>query len=368
LGSGAHGHITFPPSTRHGGSLDTAGACVSGDLSNVSSLNADVCGWFSQPAVIPGKPTLPDYMRTYNVDVNSGSLDWSATMPWRAPGTAPVLGSGCGLGGGNIVPLPNGGQSSKQGLDGAHLPAMPATKWQLGSEQEVGFSLTANHGGGYQWRLCKVSDGVSEECFQKTPLAFAGDKTTLHYKPNSYFDEEITIPRIEIPLVKTSDGTFPKGSQWARVPVPSCRFCDQSICGAGLMPNMTDLFKPADACNGCTAAKAFHEYEAGGLPWFKQQLCGQRCAGTGFGIHCPPGMSQFPEPAPGISGYSSLFINDDYDPANPYNAYGDGLEYSIVDKVIVPQDLEPGDYLLSWRWDAEQSHQVWQNCADITIA
>mmetsp|Transcript_23878 Transcript_23878/g.64045 ORF Transcript_23878/g.64045 Transcript_23878/m.64045 type:complete len:95 (+) Transcript_23878:1102-1386(+) len=44
-----------------------------------------------------------------------------------------------------------------------------------------------------------------------------------------------------------------------------------------------------------------------------------------------------------------------------------GLPYSIVDVVKVPSDLEPGEYLLSWRWDCEQSHQIWQNCADVRI-
>ena len=33
----------------------------------------------------------------------------------------------------------------------------------------------------------------------------------------------------------------------------------------------------------------------------------------------------------------------------------------------VPADLEPGAYVLSWRWDCEQSAQVWQNCADVEI-
>ena len=31
----------------------------------------------------------------------------------------------------------------------------------------------------------------------------------------------------------------------------------------------------------------------------------------------------------------------------------------------VPADLADGDYVLSWRWDAEQGAQVWATCADI---
>ena len=29
--------------------------------------------------------------------------------------------------------------------------------------------------------------------------------------------------------------------------------------------------------------------------------------------------------------------------------------------------MAPGSYLLSWRWDCEESTQVWQNCADVEL-
>ena len=38
-----------------------------------------------------------------------------------------------------------------------------------------------------------------------------------------------------------------------------------------------------------------------------------------------------------------------------------------MDRVIVPANLEAGEYLLSWRWDCEETRQIWQNCADIRI-
>jgi hypothetical protein len=43
-------------------------------------------------------------------------------------------------------------------------------------------------------------------------------------------------------------------------------------------------------------------------------------------------------------------------------------KWNVVDKVMVPADLPDGDYLLSWRWDAEATSQIWQNCADIHIS
>ena len=42
-------------------------------------------------------------------------------------------------------------------------------------------------------------------------------------------------------------------------------------------------------------------------------------------------------------------------------------DFNMVDKVIVPAGLAPGDYALSWRWDCEVTTQVWLNCGDVTI-
>lgn len=42
-------------------------------------------------------------------------------------------------------------------------------------------------------------------------------------------------------------------------------------------------------------------------------------------------------------------------------------DWHVFDKVIVPTDLEEGEYMLSWRWDAYMADQMWTNCADVTI-
>ena len=44
----------------------------------------------------------------------------------------------------------------------------------------------------------------------------------------------------------------------------------------------------------------------------------------------------------------------------PYN-----LE--IVDYVQLPSDLPAGKYVLGFRWDCEESNQIWQSCSDVTI-
>merc|ERR1712060_1032562 len=39
----------------------------------------------------------------------------------------------------------------------------------------------------------------------------------------------------------------------------------------------------------------------------------------------------------------------------------------IVDVLKIPSDLTPGRYVLGWRWDSEETDQVWASCSDVTI-
>lgn len=323
-----HGHIVYPPA-RNNGTFDKAGNC-----------DNYACFWFSQITEIPGEPTLPDEARTYNVKVNSGDDDWSRQMPWRAPGTAPVLGSGCGVAGGGPVERDNGGIPPKgyaQGVDFLTIPEQPSTTWKRGSVQEVAWALFANHGGGYSWRLCPKGGNISEACFQKHTLDFVGDKQWLRYATINQWDKQLKLPDFEIDAVRTKT---PSGQMWTRNPVPGCMMCDQAQC----MKNYSK--------------------------WIDQQHCSQSCSGLNIsGRTCPPGMTQFPEPLSGISGYFSFnCLNMGGGPDGPPMCDGlSGFEFSIVDKVQIPLFIEKGEYLLSWRWDCEQSRQIWQNCADITI-
>jgi len=272
-----------------------------------------------------GEPTLPDKYRTVNVDA-TGDSDVYKTSPWRAPGTAKVFGSGCGSAGGGPVGYANGGFAPKgvaQGADGLSLPKQNTTVWKKGSHVEVAWAISANHGGGYSYRLCKSDGNVTEECFQRTPLKFAGDTQWILY-PNG--------TRRAFPLTKVTEGVFPEGSEWARDPVPGCNICDPyKQCGAPLTP-----------VPGQTKSL-----------WDAQVNCYAMCDGAGSSKvsgSCPDGTPNFPEQVPGISGFGKYV-----------------WEWSIMDKVVVPSDIPAGDYLLSWRWDCEESTQVWQNCADIQI-
>ena len=65
-------------------------------------------------------------------------------------------------------------------------------------------------------RLCKNTGNpadLTEECFQKTPLDFASENTTVRYRDGSR-------PDFAIPAATVSEGTWPAKSQWRKVPVP----------------------------------------------------------------------------------------------------------------------------------------------------
>lgn len=383
-----HGHMTIPPS-RNGGRVEMAADCMKGE-----------CMWFSQPdaggktygndshiATIPGEPTLnaPE-LRTFNVEVNGGPRDFSRYNPWRAPGSAPIIGSGCGRAGGGGVREGDGGTAKEFGLvqnmDGADLPPLSGineTVWTVGSVQEVAWAVNANHGGGYAYRLCKKGagpyEGVSEECFQRGHLAFAGDTSEIlwtdRFGANQSKTTRVPIPRV----IASGNMTTPRGSMWARVPIPACRFT-----GA-------DMHWPADQCQDgdCAGCCASVPAKYAGNPrynisWWRSQDCVAFCAGNGLPGSCPDGKAQFAPPLPGLASLWSSWcwgdaprgkgLGDSPTPgctpgshdANPM------MKVNIVDRVVVPQNLPTGEYMLSWRWDAEQSRQVWQNCADVTIA
>merc|ERR1711972_846318 len=73
------------------------------------------------------------------------------------------------------------------------------------------------HGGGYTYRLCPMPSGgkkdLTEECFQKTVLNAVGNHTAVFQDGT----------RASFQAVRTTEGTYPAGSQWTRNPIPACK-------------------------------------------------------------------------------------------------------------------------------------------------
>merc|ERR1711994_677665 len=95
----------------------------------------------------------------------------------------------------------------------------------------------------------------------------------------------------------------------------------------------------------------------------------------GLSFPCALG-TQHPSPAFGMEGYNMTYVS--YDKDEEWKG-----SYTVVDKLVVPEDLTPGDYVLSFRlvtnkvinvigyiifrWDCEQATQVYNTCANIKI-
>lgn len=242
--------------------------------------------------------------------------------PWRFPGSAPVY-NPCGLNGGGPFPGPHGTGGRAffgftQGWKGTEVsPLLKETTWIAGSTVEVAWGITANHGGGYQYRLCRlkersinITEQLSEECFQQTPLEFVGDKQWIQWGLGMDVKN-----RTEIPAVRITEGVLPKGSTWTRNPIPACND----------VPRMGG-----------------HNHKCSG-PMFEPPIPGL----YGFG----PGSC--------ASGEAPCTLKQMADREEEFT-------FGIVDLVKIPE-IPPGDYILSFRWDVEQLPQVWTNCADVKI-
>ena len=261
----------------------------------------------------PGSSTAPDPYK-YN--------------PWRAPGHAPVD-DACGRAGGTTPSHGHAGDAvfttvrnpafnvTFGDLGTQALPYAPSgTKWIAGEAVEVGWAIRYNHGGGYQYRLCKkdAPGGLTEACFQQLPLPFDRTKQALLWNNGT---------RLPLRGLFVDEGTSPAGSTWARNPVPRVN-------------------APSERDAGCLAVNATADVGCVSFaPPCPQDCSGQpRCATPA--AHTDEGSQQ---------GQCS----------------GDWTGGQIVDTVIVPASTAPGEYVLGWRWDCEETTQVWSNCADVTI-
>lgn len=156
---------------------------------------------------------------------------------------------------------------------------------------------------------CPTAPGPSTRarCSQQTPLPFFGTTSWIGY------DEGVKNPqtggtggRASFTNMKTSTGTVPAGSAWMRNPIPGC----------------TNPAEPRkNGNNGLCTGPQF-------TPVMKR-LYGFSCSGI---------YSQFKFPC-----------------------------HHIIDKIQVPTHLEDGDYVVSLRYDCEQTSQVWNSCGDVRI-
>jgi len=266
------------------------------------------CMWFTNYTFNTNSGNAPigefSPLRTY-YHMSYESLKYN---PWFSPGSAPIF-SPCGINGGN----PNGCNGGKDcpgggfgyGPDAINesYPYSKTTTWKAGSVVEAAWGIIANHGGGYSYRLCKVPNQGHAGL---TEDCF--QKGHLDFYGDSSWVQygEDKQNRTEIPALRTDKGTIPFKSQWTRNPIPACIGP-----AGGYMDSTPD---------------------------------------------CPKG-TQFDPPSPGLYGYGEIMS------APGAATFG----FNIVDKLQIPSNLESGEYVLSFRWDCEQTSQVWNTCSNIFI-
>ena len=154
--------------------------CDGGDQGAANPNSMDRCGSGMKATINDPKH------RTVNREAKAGSADdWTKFNPWRAPGNAPIY-DPCGRASGSYQATPGKGEFTdteyaKLGDLGSRvLPKYDTgTVWEAGSTVETMTSFRANHGGGYQYRLCPLESNLTEACFQQTPMPFAGDSKLM---------------------------------------------------------------------------------------------------------------------------------------------------------------------------------------------
>ena len=164
----------------------------------------------------------------------------------------------------------------------------------------------ANHGGGYAYRLAPAGGPLTEAAFREMPLDFVGN-AVLRWGGDvaTQLEFNATAKGWE-----TREGTVPAGSMWRKNPVPATLWSRE---GAN--------FKPAcEESADCLEALTRGSGPAG--------VC--KCSGWSNGGPLLPNLE-------------------------------------IVDRLQIPAGLAPGRYVLQWRWDCEESDQVWASCSDVTI-
>jgi len=258
-----------------------------------------------------------------------GTVDLTRRMPWRAPGSAAVQ-SPCGVAGGNgrgftqlvgelgtasarivdvdgglMVQTQDGGYGWGPDARNYRFRDVVETEWKRGGVVDVAWAYWANHGGGYAYRICRLPDNGPAGL---TEACF--QDTHLDFVGDTQWAQWGTNESTRVPFLanRTRSGTTPAGSHWTKNPAPVCR----------------------DPAGG--------DLDVG---------CPDCSRGGGF---------QFPPPAPGVFGYGQCVSNGTY-----------VAPFSIVDKVQVPLNISAGRYIISFRYDAEQTPQVWNTCGSIRL-
>merc|ERR1719487_35764 len=278
-----------------------------GKNDDFNSANCDDPDPNFEPFIKANQTEYLTYLSDYKIEADD---KWTMYSPWRSPGEAPVFDS-CGVAAGSTYDNTHAGGFApppfKNGDKGSELAPTPYTHWTAGGQAQVSWTFIANHGGGYQYRLCPADRPLDEDCFKEMPLTYVNNTSVLWWSNGPKKDDQVSI---EATRLIGRDGRV--NNIWTKNPIPALN------CPTG----------------GAPPIFSSHQYN---------------CTGYQF---------QPPIDDPLYWGFSSYNLTD-----HEQQRY---IPF-IKDFVNVP-DVPEGHYVLSWRWDSEQTPQVWNSCSDIYIS
>jgi len=345
--------LTDPRHPQNNGSIPTQAITGNPPHADKAGFRKSYCG---NPST---KSVLPKEYWTLNIHAEDGAVNDSYRFnPWRAPGSAPVV-DPCGQAGGKYPQTPMGGASvfgtvtingtrgqqtlSMGDLGSIVLPETDPSQvpdWEVGSTPRVAWGMRFNHGGGYQYRLCPAEKmPCTEEEFQQMPLDFVKSAHAIMWNNGTLYPiKGMFVDDSVCPVV-------PKGSTWARNPIPRIH---------------------TDNIGMAYVGKCFAQNAPAGEPICRQEgapWCNEKADCTQFTPPCPFDDGWYMGNATHMP--TGNFLPD----RNQHEGWcsGDWTLGMIADKIVIPDDLKPGKYVLSWRQDCEETAQVWLNCADVNI-
>jgi len=288
------------------------------------SFTGGLTAWFTNYTAVPERTISTDEINETR-DKSQMMIEWTdgvmvardgpatkSLHPWNSPGSAPVHGGGCGANGGNPYGC-IGNPDDKNGrcCGGAFKKKKGGQKWNQGCG---GFANGKSALEWYKNGLFEAEGGAQVTTWEQ------GSQQTVIWQSSAYHRGGYAYR-----LCKVNDGKY-----WE---VNEQCFKDGHLKFAG---DQTWRYKVLDP----TEPKVEIGVE-GPHAWRPQEL--QRVTeGTN-----PPG-----------SEWAWMDLDND--------EVSDSV-WAFQDLVQVPESLEPGQYVLSFRWDCQQSSQVWSSCANIEI-
>merc|ERR1712178_577715 len=187
---------------------------------------------------------------------------------------------------------------------------------------------------------------------EATPDGFNG---TLKVDPDEYYNSlpgcDKEYSRETIAAMRLSTGTVPVGSTWTRNPIPACKSIAGGAFNLGCHVSATPgKYKPTKITD--------FQFPPPGKDKVRADVDAYLAGfGTGACFGCNQEVNPWDCNKFGKIGRNNCSVDE---------TNAQTFSFNVVDKVKVPK-VPAGKYVVSFRWESEQTPQIWSTCSDVTI-